>query len=463
MNLFQTPRYFQGLLALGTLLSAALVSHAQMIVPRDPNNPYQKDPRHKVRHVLVYDYSVPNVHLASRDAFRRSMERLAVQYGFRLDASREKDYITPSTLAGVDVVAFVSGDGDVLSGPASAATGAMKDFIGAQGKGLLMQHQANAFIDCPTNGQENLAHPDCLWLARVAVRQYFHQNSDQTPARIYADSVTQGSLPPHAFTEGDSSYKSLPAAIDHGRRNAETRGIFEGLPRNLPGGQPYVWDGVKDEWYNYRGNPRHQGAQVLDGVAFGPVNVLLSIDEGSYAEVAPSMGDHPVAWTRKVGKGLAVVNTAGHSDVYVRSRTVNTVEIADSLMEKISWRLLRYLARDFVGCTNPVFMEYNPEASVTTLTASDDPNPCKTVSSLRAGNSAFGAGISTRGGNIQITLAEPGEHVLRILDVSGRQALARNLRGQGTPVQISGLKAGIYFVNVTAPDGSKSERRVNLF
>jgi hypothetical protein len=450
-------RILQAMAAAILLCGAAGLSRAEVMVARDANNPYQKNPHAKLKHVLLYD-KAPG-HGTGRAMLRASMARLAVKYGFRLDTSAAAiGYIQDSVVAGVDVVIFSNGDADVLGPMNSPSTVAMEKYIYQQGKAMLMVHAAGAFLSCYVGpysegfvwGASEPPPSECRFLARALTRQYYQHAPVGTPARIYVDSMVIGQMYPRG------PLGTLPAATqyNHGVGEVETRAIFTGLPRAV--------DGLQDEWWSFYSSPRrYKDTLVLVenlGASYveGRVNVLLSLDEAASNWTGRVMNDHPISWTRKMGKGLAAFNASGHDSVYVRN---------DSVMEKYNWRLLRYLARDFVGCTNPAFLEYNPEASVTTLTASDDPSPCKTVvtTSLRSGGSAPRAGISTRGTKIHITLAEPGEHVLRVLEVSGKQALARNVRGQGAPVQISGLKPGIYFVRVTAPSGAKTAARVRLF
>ena len=64
---------------------------------------------------------------------------------------------------------------------------------------------------------------------------------------------------------------------------------------------------MNDEWYSFGNNPRDSGAQVL-----------ATLDEGSYTPVGRGgqdlrMGeDHPIAWTKCVGKGRAMYSAIGH-------------------------------------------------------------------------------------------------------------------------------------------------------
>lgn len=68
-----------------------------------------------------------------------------------------------------------------------------------------------------------------------------------------------------------------------------------------------VWI-IEDEWYSFDRNPRED------------VNVLISIDESSYdvddnkwfEGVNQRMGDHPMVWYRKAGKGRVFQTALGH-------------------------------------------------------------------------------------------------------------------------------------------------------
>jgi type 1 glutamine amidotransferase len=63
---------------------------------------------------------------------------------------------------------------------------------------------------------------------------------------------------------------------------------------------PNPWQ-HRDEWYNFRVNPR------------GRAKILLSVDETSYG--GGTMGqDHPIAWHRELGRGRALYTALGHPD-----------------------------------------------------------------------------------------------------------------------------------------------------
>lgn len=65
-------------------------------------------------------------------------------------------------------------------------------------------------------------------------------------------------------------------------------------------GLPAEWR-MTDEWYSFTTNPRSTGSSVI-----------ATLDERSYAPGGLAMGDHPIAWTRCVGKGRAFYSAIGH-------------------------------------------------------------------------------------------------------------------------------------------------------
>jgi hypothetical protein len=428
----------------------------------------------KLRHVLLYDWSNGG---HAKTHTQRHMMRLAKKYGFRLDRSQSVDYITTATLQGVDLVVVNNSDADAFSNPTSLA--AMRNFIESQGKAMLLIHAAAAFIPCPN---EDLASPDCRWIMRAVRTQFWQSNNHNiaSAGRIYADSVFAGQVPPNALT-----IHAVPAVRNHGRRATETWNIFENLPLNGPTGplanRPYLWDGLWDEWFTYRNHPRLEGTRVLDGVTYGPINILLSLDESTQASGCSTssssnscnMGDRPVSWTRTMGNGLAAYNNAGHGDVYVRTRVVDGVPVNDSLMEKYNWRLMKYLARDFVGCMNPADVNYSPQATVQNLTPSDPACPCQQSSNCVVSarpeetmtrHGAVRVGIVPLPGSFRITLPAPGTWRVRVTNAAGREVAAVNatMSGHGAdePLMIQGITRGVYLVEVRGARGDVFRARV---
>ena len=69
-------------------------------------------------------------------------------------------------------------------------------------------------------------------------------------------------------------------------------------------GLPAEWT-MNDEWYSFKTNPRATGSRIV-----------ATLDEGTYKPAGMTgdlrMGDHPIAWSRCVGKGRAFYSAIGH-------------------------------------------------------------------------------------------------------------------------------------------------------
>jgi hypothetical protein len=455
-------------LALGLAFTGVQEARAQVAaVPRDPNNPYQKSKFAKVHRVFLYAYELGG---HDQSFLTNSMKRYAAKYGFQLDIGTTNSYITETTLGlsgdttnPVNVAVFNDGDGDVLSNATSLA--AMKKFVQDKGRGLYQIHAAAAYIPCPTSGQENLTDANCKWLARILVRQYLSHNPDPNYVRIYADSVKSGEVPPHATAQSGGN---TPAGWDHGRRVPEFKSIYDSLPSNngvIGGPEPMVWDSLGDEWYNYRGYVRTQGEQTFDGVVFGKVYALFSQDESApYTAASLHMGDRVQAWARHVGLGLTAYNNMGHGNLYVRTRRVHGATVNDSIVEKINWRMIRYLARDFVGCMTPGDPNYNPEASVTKINELDNPTPCAgIVNTISTKKEALQNGVRVTGRNIHVSLPEKGDYQVFVVDPLGKQYYnGFAAGGADKAVDINRLGKGQYFVHIIAPNDSRNVTGIRI-
>ncbi len=69
-------------------------------------------------------------------------------------------------------------------------------------------------------------------------------------------------------------------------------------------GLPPEWT-VTEEWYSFKNNPRATGSHIL-----------ATLDENSYEPLfmkrSLRMGDHPIAWSRCIGKGRMFYSAIGH-------------------------------------------------------------------------------------------------------------------------------------------------------
>ena len=102
----------------------------------------------------------------------------------------------------------------------------------------------------------------------------------------------------------------------------EARVVVENRAHPVAAGLPGEWR-MTDEWYSFANNPRQGGA-----------NVVLTLDEKTYSPVGMGaldlrMGDHPLAWSKCVGKGRAFYSAIGHrAESYTQPQNVLLLESA---------------------------------------------------------------------------------------------------------------------------------------
>ncbi|HEX7820584.1 MAG TPA: ThuA domain-containing protein [Sphingobium sp.] len=102
----------------------------------------------------------------------------------------------------------------------------------------------------------------------------------------------------------------------------DARIVVEGKNNPVAQGLPAEWV-MNDEWYSFRNNPRSSGSTII-----------ATLDEASYAPVGMGtqnlrMGDHPIVWTRCVGRGRIFYSAIGHRpETYSDPRYVTLLENA---------------------------------------------------------------------------------------------------------------------------------------
>jgi hypothetical protein len=93
-------------------------------------------------------------------------------------------------------------------------------------------------------------------------------------------------------------------------------------------GLPAEWK-MKDEWYSFKNDPRESGAHIL-----------LTIDEKSYSplfgKIDLHMGDHPMAWTKRIGKGKSFYTAIGH-----RPESYSEPHVVQLIEQAIEWTAKR--------------------------------------------------------------------------------------------------------------------------
>lgn len=105
----------------------------------------------------------------------------------------------------------------------------------------------------------------------------------------------------------------------------DARVVVEAPDHPIATGLPADWI-MNDEWYSFTNNPRAGGAHIL-----------ATLDERSYAPGADlTMGDHPIAWTRCVGKGRMFYAAIGH-----RPETYADPHYGTMLDNAVAWATTR--------------------------------------------------------------------------------------------------------------------------
>lgn len=95
------------------------------------------------------------------------------------------------------------------------------------------------------------------------------------------------------------------AGHPHSPQFQEARIVVEDRANPAAAHLPAEW-AMKDEWYSFKTNPRAAGADII-----------ATLDEKSYHPNEPgseplAMGDHPIAWSNRIGKGRMFYSAIGH-------------------------------------------------------------------------------------------------------------------------------------------------------
>ena len=110
--------------------------------------------------------------------------------------------------------------------------------------------------------------------------------------------------------------------------------VLEARDHPIAQGLPDEWN-LLEEWYSFKTSPRASGARII-----------ATLDEATYepetwGQQSLRMGDHPIAWTRCVGRGRMFYSSIGHRpESYVDPQFVAMLESA------ISWAV----GKDYTDC-----------------------------------------------------------------------------------------------------------------
>jgi type 1 glutamine amidotransferase len=225
--------------------------------------------------VLVFSKTNGFIHREAIPAARALIERLAAEEKWDAVVTDNAAVHNPGDLSRFAAIVWNNVSGDVLTGPQRAAMQAYIEggggFVGLHGSGGDLHYAWRWYVD-RLIGAQFIGHPLLPQFQRATV-------TVDRPA--------------------DPIVRDLPAR----------------------------WARV-DEWYSFQRSPRLNGAQVL-----------LSLDERTYSPrlLLKDLGmgpDHPVVWTRCVGRGRAFYSAMGHT-----AETYAEPEYAALLRRGLGWAM----------------------------------------------------------------------------------------------------------------------------
>jgi type 1 glutamine amidotransferase len=191
--------------------------------------------------LMVYSHTNGYRHQAIPDGIA-ALRALGRTHGWTVEATEDSTAFRRDRLSQVDVVVFLNTSGDVL-GP--QGQDALRRFVENGGGYVGVHAAADTEYDWP-------------WYGRL-VGAYFEGHPEIQEATLRVEDA--------------------------------------GHPATRPLDRTWVH---RDEWYNYRSNPRDS------------VRVLLTLDESTYE--GGTMGDdHPITWCRTLGDGRAWYTGLGHT------------------------------------------------------------------------------------------------------------------------------------------------------
>ncbi len=260
---------FAGLLVVlvaGGLIAARVIGIWHLIFPSHYHESTPPEIPQALAQPAVLVFSKTNAfrHIEGIAAGNAFLKTLAVEKGWGMFETENSAVFNPADLDKFAVVVFNSVTGDALS---DAQEQAFQQWLEAGG-GWLGIH-----------GAGDGSHADWPWYVETLIGAVFTAHTMGPQFQAATVMVEDSS---HAVT------RSLPATWTH-----------------------------TEEWYSWDQSVRGKG-----------FDVLLSVDENSYdprfilfgQKRDLRMGDHPVAWSRRVGNGKALYSAMGHSAEAFESR-----------------------------------------------------------------------------------------------------------------------------------------------
>lgn len=237
------------------------------------------------------------------------------------------------------------------------------------------------------------------------------------------EALVQKFYGPHGSNKPTANLSHDPEGLAKG---TETERILKGL--TAP--QAFL-----DEFISFQKSPRGEPG----------VTILATVDEASYSvPINGPMGtDHPVVWVKQLGKGRVVHNSLGFSWA-----DTNVYAQKDGYLTKLLYNTLRYVAGDYVGCTDSL-----------DATQSDNMNcaiPLGEKSKLKDGADIIDHRQSKDGIHLAFPSSEKRE--IFLIDISGKKIGYQTGEGRKQYFVPLPKESGVYLLKVTISGKSMTRR-----
>lgn len=224
--------------------------------------------------ILVFDKVNGFYHKEAIPAARKAMQALADSKGWSVAFTDKGGSINPATLRQFDAIVWSNVSGDVLT---LSQRRALEQYV----------KRGGGFVALHGSGGDST---------------YFW--------KWYADELIGAYFTGHPTTQ----------------QFQDARLVVTNPQHPVAAGLPSEWN-MKDEWYSFRESPRKTGADVV-----------VTIDESTYKPIGLGnqdlrMGsDHPIAWSKCVGRGRAFYSALGH-----RAESYMQPQVVQMLGSAVSW------------------------------------------------------------------------------------------------------------------------------
>lgn len=204
-------------------------------------------------HILLFEKINGFKDKPSLDAAHAALVAMAARHGWALVTTDKGSAFTPAILRQFDVVIWNNISGDVLT---LTQRRSFKSYM-EQGGGFIGMHGS-------------AGDPVYFW-------------------NWYADTLIGARFAGHPMAP---QFQTARLKLDDA-----THPVAQGLPA--------TWE-MSDEWYSFKNNPRSSGSRII-----------ATLDETTYKADGFGgqnlrMGDHPIAWSRCIGRGRMFYSAIGH-------------------------------------------------------------------------------------------------------------------------------------------------------